>query len=360
MSSSSPSPPPPPDLPPDSDSNDIPEVDAADAEPAAEQGQEQVPWKAVSLHFYHHVADILSSEEGSSVSEEEMQQRLCQQLLLTHNYTLDPKLIKNRIPTAQGWAETDNAQRNNYAAAHATWEERRTSFMTEQTQRRAERAEQHSARMRRSRRPALILASADSDLEFADAEPKLKKRTALQKAMLAASAAHRQQRGRFKREKDASRTAVTDERRRERTERNGLHRRAHILSTALSSLQHEPSSPSSSSSLLQPSDASAAPHSVSPSPAPRASKFVAAAVISVYARSLQQSLDEQRTLSKELVERVQKRERDEDADREEMRAHREAEAAATAAYRAEKLALMRAQNSRGSSDNKENEHPNSS
>jgi hypothetical protein len=57
---------------------------------------------------------------------------------------------------------------------------------------------------------------------------------------------------------------------------------------------------------------------------------------------------------------VHRQQQERQADREERRAKERADAEATAAYRTRKLELLSRQLNRGNSDNKENEHPNTS
>ena len=297
------------------------------------------------------------------MSEEEMQHRLSQSLLLAHNYPLDPKQIHGRIAAASNYAATDTAQRNNTAVAHATWEANRAAFLEQQAQRRAERAAQHLAQRSTRRQPA---APADSDMEFADLEPTPSSRTALQTAMLAAHAAHEQQRKRFEIEREASRKAAIEGRKQERTERKGAQRRQKILKTARDTMAQSASSSSSSFSSplqsLSPSLPAAAPSPASASSSssgPR-TKFSVASCVIQYSASMHQSFEHQLEFTQHLRDMAQQRQRERQKDREEKRAREAAAAEATAVYRAKKLELLSRQLSRGSSDNKENEHPNSS
>ena len=322
------------------------------------------------MYFYEQLLDILSSEDGSTITEQEMGQQLSQRLLLKHNFPLDAAQIKIRIATARSFAVLDEAQRSAVTQAHETWEANRTAFNEKQTTRRQQRA----AARRATRHAA---TPAHSDEEFEDPEPTLNTRTPLQTAMLAANAAHQQQRGRFAREKEQQREAEEKAKKRRRAELRKGRQRAVTLETVAHLAQGSPQSASHLSSSSSAASLSSSPRadgsagansdSSSSSPAPSSgprSKFVAAAVIGIYAQSMMMAAARQERMEQQLLEAIGRRE---EAERRREEAERRREEA-TAEYRARKLELLSRQRSteieqrrsEDSKDKQENEHPNTS
>lgn len=302
------------------------------------------------------------------MSEEELVQQVGDQLLTAYNFPLTAAALRARMATAKTIAQQVREQVAGHARVHARWEASRDDFLAEQVERRAKRRERQLARRstRGGEKPA---APDDSPREFNEDEPVFRK-SALQTAQLAALAAYEPHRERWLQQRDADKTAGKQEKRRGAIARKAMAKRAHVMSTyrfQQPSLSSSSPSPPTFSSLIQSisspssadsSDAPAPPSASSASSPPRI-KYAMATVATIYQQVQYLALERTEQHANRLWDKLDREQREREADREE----RQAEAEATRVYRAAKLAkldMLCAQLSRGSSDNKENEHPNSS
>jgi hypothetical protein len=263
-----------------------------------------------SIAFYSTFSTILTTSDINSITEITFLTQLKQQLLEHHDLLVDSKQIKARITTAKGYATTHAEQMETLGPVKARWERRRQQFLTDQNERRLERAAR--ANRLRGSRPAPM----DSDEEFDVDEPTVQS-SPLQHAMLNAHNAYELVKERFENERKEQKTAEAQAGRESKNAMRLEQRRQYLMSTGFAAPDID--------------DADSTDSSASVPPPQR--KFTQAAVVSVYTEYLAQQARIQHEMARELRE-VIKTEQDRTAE------YRKKKLEDQEAYRNRKLAIL--------------------